>query len=188
MSEVLFIAQETQHLSSKATQTDSRTQLQRPGPAHLAAAAGSVLRRRGALGFSLARASRPTHGRDLPLTRAYGCDCIVDAGLHAAAPRRQSLVLTALALAGLDISPCFRAPCAPWRPHGGPDWRLGRCLLHRSVPANHLGQEQHAAAQLDVGRRVGCRGGGWGRGLVWARGGPSLCPPGPRLLGGARRW
>jgi len=172
----LFIAEETQHLSSKATQTDSRTQLQRPGPAHLAAAAGSVLRRRGALGFSLARASRPTHGRGLPLTRAYGCDCIVDAGPFAAAPRRQSLVLTALALAGLDVGPCLRAPCAPWRQHGGPDWRLGPCLLPLPLPANHLGQEQRAAAQLDVGRRLGYRhsGGRWGRGLDWARGGPPL--------------
>ena len=159
------------------TQTDPRTQLQRPanlslyrppscerlhshvcasvhdracaqlqctGSAHLAAAGGSVLRQRGALGFSHDRACRPTP--------------------------------TALALAGLDVGPCLRAPCAPWRQHGGPDWRLGPCLLPLPVPANHLGQEQRAAAQLDVGRRLGFRhsGGRSGRGLVWAQGGLPL--------------
>ena len=29
---------------------------------------------------------------------------------------------------GLDVGPCLRAPCAPWRPRGGPDWRLGPSL------------------------------------------------------------
>ena len=29
---------------------------------------------------------------------------------------------------GLDVGPCLRAPCAPWPPRDGPDWRLGPSL------------------------------------------------------------
>ena len=62
---------------------------------------------------------------------------------------------------GLDVGPCLRAPCAPWQPRDGPDWRLGPSLkfsFAHPAPANHLGQEQRGTAQLLLGRRAGSRG------------------------------
>ena len=130
-------------------------QLHRPGPAHRARG-GGLGRRRRARGCS------------------FGYTCATWPSRH------QSLGLTALALVGLNAGPCLGAPRAPWRQHGGPDWRLGPFLLILLVPAHHLGQEQRAAAHLDLGLRGGFRRspGSWGhRGLVcgvWARRRPPL--------------